>query len=242
MLKLTILFLILKFSSMLAQDSLYLVATMSGENAGDYFSIVSGVGDINDDGFDDILVGAPRGNYAKLYLGGESFNTEADLKFSCDQTEAEFGQSLDGGRDLNDDGYKDIVIGAPSYIANDTHLSGMVFVYFGGPQMDTIPDLRIPGQGWTYNFGQSVAMAGDVNNDGFQDLVAGAPNDDFDARGRTYIYYGGSDIDSIADVLLEGEEGRDMFGWSVAGVGDVNKDGYDDVIIGAPQDLKGGPG
>jgi hypothetical protein len=225
-----------KFS--FSQDSFHLIATMSGEQTGDRFSVVAGVGDVNCDGYDDLVVGAPgnwnypgSGNYTKLYFGGSPFDTVADLKFVSNDQWDNFGWAVAGGGDLNGDGFSDILIGVPGY---GEFQHGRVYVHYGGTQMDTVPDLVLEEFGFYYNFGQSVSMAGDVNNDGYDDLIVGAPNDDYDARGRTYIYFGGKNMDGIADVYLEGEE-MDNFGCSVSWAGDVNKDEYDDILIGAQQ-------
>ncbi len=85
-------------------------------------------------------------------------------------------------------------------------------------------------------FGLSVATAGDVNGDGHSDVIVGAPFNDTGglSAGRVYIYFGGASMDNVADVLLTGAAANDLFGNSVATAGDVNGDGYSDVIVGAP--------
>jgi len=236
--------LMIAFSKTYTQDSLTLIATMTGEKNGDLFSVVAGVSDVNGDGYDDVLVGAPGGNYARLYFGGSPFDTLNFLKLIPDQAFT-FGESVAGGGDLNGDGFADFIIGAPqSSVFEPEYYSnaGKVFVYLGGSAISNKPYLVLKGAGWRYDFGKSVAFAGDVNNDGYDDIIIGAPNDEIDAHGRVYIYFGGAEMDSIADVFIEGQEGFDMLGWSVAGAGDVNMDGFNDVIIGAPQDLKGEAG
>ncbi len=81
-------------------------------------------------------------------------------------------------------------------------------------------------------FGYVVSNAGDVNNDGIDDIIVGAPFYG-SYQGRAYIYYGGSPLDSGPDVTLIGENNNDTFGWSVAAAGDVNNDGIVDIIVGA---------
>jgi FG-GAP repeat protein len=84
-------------------------------------------------------------------------------------------------------------------------------------------------------FGNSVAAAGDVNGDGYADVIVGAPYNDRggSAAGAAYIFLGGRSMDAIPDAVLVGEIHDDQFGWSVAGAGDFNGDGFSDVIVGA---------
>lgn len=168
-----------------AQPNLHLIATMSGDSTGDQFSVVVGVGDVNGDGYDDFVVGAPGGNYAKLFFGVPTFDTTHYLKLVGEQKGSQFGISIAGG-DINGDGYSDIVIGAPNcWIGGQFGIAntGKVYIYFGGKQFDTIPALTLAPGGWYYQFGSSVSVAGDVNGDGYKDIVIGAPNDDYDAHG-----------------------------------------------------------
>jgi len=237
----------------IAQEKFHLLATMSGDSVGDEFSIVAGVSDVNGDGYYDVLVGAPEGRYAKLYFGGSVFDTLADLTFRDEKINSRFGCSLTGRGDINGDGYPDIVIGAsgtwigPSWPFQCIWGVGAAYVYFGRPSLDTTADLELivgsweEQTGWYYGFGYSLDFAGDVSGDGYNDLIVSAPNDDYDAHGRVYIYFGGPEVDDQYDVLLEGENHFDLFGQSVSSLGDVNKDGFDDVIIGAPQSITYSP-
>ena len=227
----------------LCQKQLHLIATMTGDSTGDLFEMVAGVGDVNGDDYDDFVVGAPGGNYAKVFFGGPTFDTTHYVKLIGEHNGARFGRSVAGG-DINGDGYSDIIIGDPYYCIGGPFgivAAGKIYVYFGGLKFDTIPALTFSPGSWYYFFGQSICVAGDLNGDGFKDIVVGAPNDDIDAHGRAYIYYGGSPMADTTAVILEGTEWFDSFGESVAGVGDVNKDGFGDILIGAPQGLKGRP-
>ncbi|HPR87313.1 MAG TPA: FlgD immunoglobulin-like domain containing protein [bacterium] len=220
-----------------AQNNLDLLAVLNGERNSNEFGVVAGVGDVNADGFGDFVAGAPGGNYAKLYFGGALFDSTRFLRLNPPAC-ATFGYAIAGGSDLNGDGYSDFIIGAPySSVGPPDYFTscGKVFVYFGGAHISGNADLLLTGQGWYYMFGEALAMAGDVNNDGYDDIIIGAPNDDWDGRGRAYIYFGGPAMDHIADVYFEGQEGKDVLGSCVSGCGDVNKDGYDDVLIGASQ-------
>lgn len=239
-------FLVLFFSlTSFAQEGFYLLTTMSGDSVGDQFSVVSHIGDVNADGFDDVIVGAPGGDYAKLFFGGAVFDTIPDLIFrDYKQYNCRFGCSIAGDGDVNGDGYPDIIIGASSTWIGpscpfECFVTGAAYVYFGGPIIDTTADLTLivgdwlTQTGWYYGFGKAVTIPGDLNGDGYDDFVAGAANDDYDAHGRVYIYYGGPNVDDQYDVLLEGEEVFDNFGFSLSKVGDMNNDGFDDVLIGA---------
>lgn len=224
---------ILAVINLIAQDELSLLTTVHGEKEGDAFSKVATLGDVNGDGFDDFIVGSnPRG-YAKLYFGGSPFDTNNYIRFESSASFTAYKGSFAGRGDLNGDGFADFVLGA-NY---DIFQFGKVFIHFGGTEIDTTADLTITGQGYYYLFGSSISIDGDLNGDGYDDLVVSAPMDDYDARGRVYIYFGGSDMDTECDVYLEGEEAFDAFGGSIDIVNDVNGDGYYDLLVGAPQTL-----
>jgi len=97
--------------------------------------------------------------------------------------------------------------------------------------MDSIPDLVMMPEYWRALLGVAVANGGDVNGDGYDDLLAGALHEEY-MMGHVYIYYGGAKMDNVYDVHIEGQVG-DFIGEAIDRVGDVNKDGYDDILIGA---------
>ena len=193
---------------------------------------VSGVGDVNKDGFDDFIVGSKdffdHGS-AYIFYGGSSPDTTADVVLVGEGSFNSFGVSVAAAGDVNKDGYADVLVGSDGYY-NGT---GRAYIYFGGSPMDSIPDVVLTGKEAGYSLGYSVAGGGDVNKDGYDDVIVGAYGSNSDA-GSAYIYYGGSNMDSTADIDLYGEAAmNNFFGSSVSIAGDVNKDGYDDIIVGA---------
>jgi hypothetical protein len=192
---------------------------------------VSGAGDVNNDGYDDVIVGAPNYNSntgrAYIYYGGSSMDSTVDVIMTGEGINNCFGLSVSGAGDVNNDGYDDVIVGAYYY----NSYTGRAYIYYGGSSMDSMADVTMTGEGTNNGFGCSISSAGDVNDDGYDDVIIGAyMYDSF--IGRAYIYYGGTSMDSTADVIMTGAGGS--FGFSVSGAGDVNNDGYDDVVIGEP--------
>ncbi|MHC4538871.1 MAG: ankyrin repeat domain-containing protein [Planctomycetota bacterium] len=190
-------------------------------------------GDVNADGYNDLVITAAwwdngRG-WAHLYYSGPNMATVPDVTFEGEHTGDRFGQDVCLA-DVNGDGYADVIIGAVLY----NNEQGRVYVYYGGPDMDSTCDLTLTGEvGTTGRFGRMV-KTGDVNNDSYDDVLVSAP---FSAthpwKGRAYLYYGGSPMDSHYDKVFEGEFDKDGFGLGADIGGDVDGDGYRDVLIGA---------
>ncbi|MEE9429567.1 MAG: integrin alpha, partial [Melioribacteraceae bacterium] len=151
----------------------------------------------------------------------------------------QYGRSVSSAGDVNGDGYDDLIIGAPFYDDGVNTIAGRAYIYFGGNIINNMPDVTLTGEAVDDRFGFSVSSAGDVNGDGYSDVIVGAyVNNNF--TGKSYIFFGGSTISgninaSSADVTMTGEATSNRFGWSVSSAGDVNGDGYSDVIVGAYQ-------
>jgi hypothetical protein len=221
-------------NSILSQDSLHLVATITGEQIGDQFGDVAGLGDVNGDGFDDFIVGAPAGEYVKIYFGGATFDTIADLRFNGNDTLV-MTSKVAGAGDVNNDGYDDVLLGG--FYNNGGFPKSIVFLYYGGANMDTIPDFQfIPPYGIQNILGQ-ISGAGDVNNDGYDDFIIGVPYNWYDGIGRAYLFLGGDTLASQPFLTFASDSLEDFFGKAVTGIGDMNGDNFYDIAISAPEEL-----
>ena len=235
---------------------------------------VSSAGDVNGDGYDDLIIGArladPNGDDSGetyiVYGGASAPGTEGMLDLSVlDGTNGftligidagdQSGSSVSSAGDVNGDGYDDLIIGAR---VADGYAGETYVIYGGASAPGGVLDLSslngtngfiLTGIDAGDSSGVSVSSAGDVNGDGYDDLIIGAafrasPNGDIYA-GETYVVYGGASApgtDGMLDLsslngtngfILNGIDVRDYSGWSVSSAGDINGDGYDDLIIGA---------
>jgi hypothetical protein len=224
----------------------YADVTMTGEATFDNFGYsVSNAGDVNGDGYDDVIVGAHHNDNggtsageAYIYYGGAAMDNTVDITMTGEASEDYFGGSVSGAGDVNGDGYDDVIIGAYRHdgVGSD---AGRAYIYFGGATMDNIADVTMNGQSGTDGFGSSVSAAGDVNGDGYDDVIVGA-REMGGSTGGAYVFYGSATMDNTADVTMIGEAAADFFGNSVSNAGDINGDGYSDVIVGAQQNDDGG--
>jgi hypothetical protein len=220
--------------------------TSSGEDQAEarFGTSVASAGDVNGDGFADVVIGAPSahgGNpysgRAYLFLGGAVGLSSAPdwTSVGDDQAYSEYGATVASAGDIDGDGFGDIVVGSPYFGAED---AGKAYLYRGGPAgPSTAPDWTSAGDDRSEaNFGYSVAAAGDVDGDGFGDVIVGAPGRAYgNQTGKAFVFAGGGTGLSASPLWTStGDDQPDCaFGRSVGGAGDVDGDSYGDVIVGA---------
>jgi cytohesin len=199
-----------------------------------YFGAHMGCGDdVNGDGYNDLVITAPwwnsGGGRAYLYYGGRNMDANPDKTFEAEHPGDRFGQDACLG-DINGDNYADVIIGAVLYNKEQ----GRVYIYYGGPDMDSTCDLILDGEAGTAGRFGRIVKTGDLNNDGYDDVFVTAPASVAHPwKGRAYLYYGGESMTTTGVKIFEGENAGDFFGMNAAVGGDVDGDGYRDILIGA---------
>lgn len=240
-----------------------------GDRAG---SALGNAGDVNGDGLDDFIIGAASASSDGKQGAGEAYvvfgNPSNPLSLPLNNLHGsngfrisganfndEVGSSVQGGGDVNNDGYADLLIGAPGAEPNDqVTKAGAVFVVFGRPSFPANFDLstlngvngfRINGIAENNRVGTSVSNAADVNGDGYDDILIGAPDTSSGGKegvGQAYVVFGKSDFAPTLELKsLDGTNGFQVLGNTadsyvgrvVSSAGDLNGDGFGDILLTA---------
>ncbi|HEY9810300.1 MAG TPA: putative Ig domain-containing protein [Halomicronema sp.] len=223
------------------------------ENTG---TSVSSAGDVNGDGFADLIIGARAGKSYVVF--GKTDSTTVSLSnlgtggFTLDYS----GKSVSSAGDVNGDGFADLIVGSPGADNGLAGESGKSYVVFGKTDSTTVSLSNLGTGGFVLNginykdrVGKSVSSAGDVNGDGFADLIVGALNAHSGdlSTGQIYVVFGKTDSTSVSlsnlgtgGFVLNGLNYNDKAGHSVSSAGDVNGDGFADLIVGVPYASAGG--
>ncbi len=238
----------------LRQVDLHEIRLPRGEVDDWFGSAVTGAGDVDGDGYADVLIGASGKNrqgtdwgVAYVFRGspdGVRSSDSVQLTVPSSNNYDHFGFTVAGAGDLDGDGYADVAVGSPGIDqAGDSAGTdrGAVYVFRGsavGILETAAQRLEAPVPLDFDRFGYAIAGAGDVDADGFADLLVGAPGrgdaPDFDG-GTAYFYRGSADgVHRVADRVLQDPRADilDRMGTSVAGAGDVNGDGFADIVVG----------
>jgi hypothetical protein len=219
--------------------------TAESNQGGASFGVsVASAGDVNGDGFSDVVVGAfgfSNGETSEggafLYLGSASgLSSTPSWTAESNQANAALGRCVASAGDVNGDGFSDVVVGA-SRFSNGEMNEGGAFLYLGSAAgLSSTPSWTAESNWADAQFGTSVASAGDVNGDGFSDVVVGAlrfGNGEL-AEGGAFLYLGSAaGLSSTPSWTAESDQAYAEFATSVASAGDVNGDGFSDVVVGA---------
>jgi hypothetical protein len=205
-------------------------------SGGSFGQSVASAGDVNGDGYADVIIGAPGATMftgkAYVYFGGPVGATGAMLTLGHSLlgsagTYTEFGASVASAGDVNGDGFPDLLVGAYEAASDN----GQAYLYMGGVSFPGTP-VTLTGPVANGFFGRSVAGAGDVNGDGYAEVVVGAYGGT-NFTGAAYVYSGSSTGLKTTPLTLASPGSESQYGLSVASAGDVNGDGYGDVVVGA---------
>jgi len=226
--------------------------SLYGAGSYDYLGYgIDNAGDVNADGYDDVIIGAYGNDSAYLVYGGSTalsssydVSTVAGATFTASTTNYYFGYEVQSAGDFNDDGYADFVItdyGSSSYVANAYLFTGSASGLVGSINAELSSHLEIEADDTGDYFGYPGTVGhGDFNGDGYSDVGFGeyGNDDNGSTYGMGYVYYGplSGDTDTAsADTTLNTSTSTSAgaFGYGVAGIGDFNDDGYDELAVGA---------
>ncbi len=233
----------------LAYADAKIIGEAEGDMAGD---TLSPAGDTDGDGVQDMLIGV-RGDdgggegagAAYVVLGSSASDmslASADAKLTGEAAGDAAGYGVGSAGDINSDGYDDLLVGAPQAADSSGAVVGAAYLLLGPVTADlalSSADAILRGEDSSDWAGWSVTGAGDVDADGIDDILVGAPYRDTGAYwgGSVYLLLGpvsGEHSLSTADIEMSGATSSEMAGYTLAGTGDSNGDGYDDILIGSP--------
>lgn len=202
----------------------------------------SGVGDVNNDGFDDVVIGANGYDTEKgklyLFLGGlTGLSATPNWTYLGQQANQDLGEFISDAGDVNNDGYDDVIAGAHYYdkVPGTITNSGKAFLFLGNATgLGASPAWTYEGSECNEYLGFKVSTAGDVNKDGYADVLVGSPQYGATDGGAAFLFRGSSTgLAATPTQTFTISANSAYFGNPVAAGGDINKDGWPDILIGA---------
>jgi len=219
------------------------VLSWDGDSADDHLGYAVGdAGDVNNDGYLDVILGAPENDPSGIANAGSAYvrsGKDGALIWARHGTQVGegFGTSVAGVGDLNHDGFDDFAAGAPGWdnavMVPDV---GAIHVYNG---QTGVKMFAFGGTQTGDSYGYSIDGCGDWSGDGTPDMVVGIPNYDQvilavpHPNARRVVIISGTTPSSILHTFNGADDGEN-FGWSVAGCGDWDADGFQDIVVGSP--------
>ncbi|MFO0558621.1 MAG: FG-GAP-like repeat-containing protein [Polyangiales bacterium] len=192
--------------------------------------------DFNGDGFSDLAVGQPGSSPPRVYVfAGNSTGLAATPSWTLNgPVGSNFGSAVSSAGDINGDGYTDLLVGASDAAFSGRAAAGTVSIFLGGAVISTTASQTLGGASALEGMGDVVSPAGDVNGDGYADVIASSSRAN-SARGIVRVFYGSaSGLLTTAARTYAGAAADDRFGAALAFVGDVNGDSFSDIAVGAP--------
>lgn len=227
----TLIFIFLTYIVVNAQIELEILGNITFPEGEEFICATSNNGgsDLNNDGFDDFLYVVrnyeTHENKIKIIYGASN---SSSLFVEEHIIDFDYNPYPSWGGDLNGDGYKDIIFTRHTEYGD----AGDILICFGGSTFDFEPDVILFGENYSpnsYNLMFGGTNSGyDFNGDGFDDILAGASGPDMLYNGQRNIFFGGENMDNLADFSIQGESLEDFGKYSAAG--DINGDGFDDLI------------
>jgi hypothetical protein len=215
----------------------------SNQDSPGFAGCVSSAGDVNGDGYSDIIIGASNYNNgtpsegAVLGYYGSASGLSSSHDWIVDSAGAYnvFGSRISSAGDVNGDGYSEVIVSEEWY-SGDQNEEGAVYLYYGSSSgLCLLPGWTAEGNQAYARLGYAIPSAGDVNGDGYSDVILGGSGNDNDQpnEGIIFVYYGSSaGLNLTAGWTGEGNEDGLRLGESASSAGDINNDGYHDIIAG----------